>query len=62
MPSRVMGVIECMTTSPDNPQSQEGKTPEADADSTLDALFAEAVKLLQEMKSFLRRQRAQDSK
>ena len=62
MPWRVMGVIAGMTTGPDNPPSQEGKTPDADADSALDALFAEAVKLLQEMKSFLRRQRAQDSK
>jgi hypothetical protein len=51
-----------MTTGPDKPQSQEGKTPDADVDSALDALFAEATKLLQEMKSFLRRQRAQDSK
>lgn len=62
MPSWVVGVIGCMTTGPDKPQSQEGKTPDADVDSALDALFAEATKLLQEMKSFLRRQRAQDSK
>jgi hypothetical protein len=51
-----------MTTDPSNPQSREGNPVEADTNSALDTLFAEATKLMREMKSFLHRQREQARK
>jgi hypothetical protein len=51
-----------MTTDPNNPHSRESKTVEADVNSALDTLFAEARNLMQEMKGFLRPQRDLGSK